>query len=257
VKRQLRQPRVAELVANRIRQQILDGTLAPGSLLPKQEELLEDFDVSLPSMREALRILEVEGLVDVRRGNVGGAIVRVPGSPEAAYTLAMVLQSRAVSLDDVAVAIRNFEPRCAALCAERKDRKRSVLPKLQRNLDASQAALDDAEQFMVLARAFHEELVAGCGNETTQLVVGSLERLWSAQTKQLTERTLDLGAFASRDVREAGLAEHEAIVDCIAAGDAEAAERAARDHYARPERHAAIGRGLSVNAHALRGGGSA
>ena len=254
MKRQLRQPRVAELVANRIRQQILDGTLAPGSLLPKQEELLEDFDVSLPSMREALRILEVEGLVDVRRGNVGGAVVRVPGPPEAAYTLALVLQSRAVSLDDVSVALRNFEPRCAALCAERKDRKRAVLPRLQRNITASEAALDDAEEFMTLARAFHEELVAGCGNETTQLVLGSLERLWSAQTRQLTERTLDLGDFASRDVRKNGLAEHVAIVDAIAAGDAAAAERAARDHFARPERHAAIGRGLAVNANTLRGG---
>ena len=40
----------------------------------------------------------------------------------------------------------------------------------------------------MLARAFHEELVNGCGNETMQLVVGSLERLWSAQTRQLTDR---------------------------------------------------------------------
>jgi GntR family transcriptional regulator, transcriptional repressor for pyruvate dehydrogenase complex len=254
MKRQLRQPRVAELVAARIRQQILDGTLPAGSLLPKQEELLEDFDVSLPSMREALRILEVEGLVDVRRGNVGGAVVRVPGPDEAGYTLALVLQSRAVPLDDVATALRSFEPRCAALCAERRDRKRTVLPALQRNIDASAAALDDAETFMTLARAFHEELVAGCGNETMGLVVGSLERLWSAQTKQLAERTLDLGDFASRGVREAGLAEHVAIVEQISAGDADGAERAAREHYARPERHAAIGRGLSVNADALRGG---
>jgi GntR family transcriptional regulator, transcriptional repressor for pyruvate dehydrogenase complex len=254
MKRQLRQPRVAELVASRLREQILDGTLPAGSLLPKQEELLEDFDVSLPSMREALRILEVEGLVDVRRGNVGGAVVRVPGPDEAGYTLALVLQSRSVSLDDVATALRSFEPQCAARCAERRDRKRTVLAALQRNIDESKAALDDAETFMTLARAFHEELVAGCGNETMRLVVGSLERLWSAQTKQLAERTLDLGDFASRAVREAGLAEHVAIVEQISAGDADGAERAARDHYARPERHAAIGRGLSVSAAALRGG---
>src|SRR4029079_12199745 len=58
---QLRQPRLAELVAAALRSRILSGRLPDGSMLPKQEELIEEFKVSKPSMREALRILETEG----------------------------------------------------------------------------------------------------------------------------------------------------------------------------------------------------
>ena len=64
-------PRIAEIVADELRRQIIDGELADGDLLPRQEVLVEQFNVSLVSLREALRILETEGLVSVRRGNRG------------------------------------------------------------------------------------------------------------------------------------------------------------------------------------------
>jgi GntR family transcriptional repressor for pyruvate dehydrogenase complex len=98
---QLRQPRLAEMVADVLRRRILAGQLADGSMLPKQEELIDEFGVSKPSMREALRILETEGLITVQRGNVGGAIVHAPQASNAAYMLGLVLQSRSVSLYDV------------------------------------------------------------------------------------------------------------------------------------------------------------
>ena len=247
---QLRQPRVAELIAGALRDRILDGTYATGDLLPKQDDLLTEFEVSMPSLREALLILETEGLIKVRRGNVGGAMVQVPGASEAGYTLALVLQTRSVPLDDVADALRNFEPRCAAACATRKDRKKTVLALLRQNLTAAEADLDDPEAFVTLARSFHEALVDGCGNETMRLVVGSLEVLWSAQTTRLTRD--DPGVFANREARVASLAEHAELVEAIAAGDADGAERVAREHLARPERGAAYGRGLTVDAGAVR-----
>lgn len=241
---------MAELLAADLRARILDGSFATGDLLPKQDDLLAEFGVSMPSLREALLILETEGLIKVRRGNQGGAVVQVPGAAEAGYTLALVLQTRAVPLEDVADALRNFEPRCAAACATRKDRKRTVLPVLRRNLAAAEAALDDPETFVSLARAFHEALVDSCGNETMRLVVGSLETLWSAQAGALALQ--DPGDFAAREARLASLAEHEGLVACIAAGDAEGAERAARQHLARPERGSAYGRGITVDAGAVR-----
>jgi DNA-binding FadR family transcriptional regulator len=88
---QLHQPRVAELVADALRQRILGGDLTDGQLLPNQENLLTEFSVSKPSLREALRILEAEGLITVRRGNVGGAVIHQPQARHAAYTLALVL----------------------------------------------------------------------------------------------------------------------------------------------------------------------
>ena len=68
--------RLAEQVADELRRRILGGELADGSVLPKEDELLLEFPVSKPSLREAMRILEAEGLLRVRRGKLGGAVVR-------------------------------------------------------------------------------------------------------------------------------------------------------------------------------------
>ncbi|HRE03853.1 MAG TPA: GntR family transcriptional regulator, partial [Ilumatobacteraceae bacterium] len=69
-KMHLRQPRLAEMVADVLRQRILSGELGDGSIIGKQEELIEEFNVSKPSIREALRILETEGLISVQRGKL-------------------------------------------------------------------------------------------------------------------------------------------------------------------------------------------
>jgi len=81
----MRQPRLAEMVASALRDEILSGSLTEGDTLPRQEDLLADFQVSPPAVREALRILETEGLVSVRRGNVGGAVVHVPSARGVAW----------------------------------------------------------------------------------------------------------------------------------------------------------------------------
>src|SRR3954466_6326180 len=145
--RQLRQPRLAEMVAEALRDRILSGALEDGSMLPKQDELLVEFGVSQPPLREALRILETEGLITVQRGNVGGAVVHRPQPAKAAYMLGMVLQSRHATLGDVLSAMVGFERACAAPCAARRDREREVLPRLRAILDDAKAAVDDAEDY--------------------------------------------------------------------------------------------------------------
>lgn len=217
-------------MATGLRERILSGELEDGALLPKQDEMMAEFGVSPPSIREALRILETEGLVTVKRGNVGGAVVHRPQAFKAAYMLGLVMQSRGVSLDDVREAIRQLEPACAAACASRPDRKTTVLPRLRAVMDAAEAAIDDPDSYMGLARQFHVELVAGCGNGTMTLVVGALESLWSAHVDSLARRAAQFGSFADKRVRLTSAKEHERLYKYIAAGDARAAERAAREH---------------------------
>src|SRR4030088_162219 len=125
-RRQLRQPRLAELVADELRSRVTSGAITDGDMLPKLEDLLEEFQVSKPSLREALRILETEGLVTVRRGELGGAVVHPPGHRDAGYMIGLVLESRNVPMEDLAGAIRRVEPICAALCAGRHDRLTAV-----------------------------------------------------------------------------------------------------------------------------------
>ena len=111
-RRRLGARRTAEIVADELRRQIIDGELTDGDLLPRQEVLVEQFNVSLVSLREALRILETEGLVSVRRGNRGGAVVHAPAKASAAYMLGLLLQSDTVPLADLGTAFRN-STRCA------------------------------------------------------------------------------------------------------------------------------------------------
>jgi DNA-binding FadR family transcriptional regulator len=109
--------RRAELVADDLRDRILRGDLADGEVLPKLEELRQQYPMSLPSLREAMRILEVEGLVQVRRGNVGGALVRRPSATNVASTVAMVLAAERVDVDDVREAVRELESSSTARSA--------------------------------------------------------------------------------------------------------------------------------------------
>src|SRR5579859_622143 len=86
----------AEAVSDQLRRRILSGELREGELLPKQESLVDEYRVSKAALRDALRILDTEGLISVRRGNVGGAVVHIPQPESAAYTLSLVLQARQV-----------------------------------------------------------------------------------------------------------------------------------------------------------------
>src|ERR1700756_3751122 len=162
--RQLRQPRLAEIIAASLRDDILAGKLKEGDSLPRQEDLFTQFRVSLPAVREAMRILETEGLVEVRRGNVGGAIVHLPTAERTAQMIAMVLQTQAATPGDVSGALSHIEPICARLCAAGQDGETEVAPPLREALAVQQAEFDDAAQYNVNARRFHETLVARCGN---------------------------------------------------------------------------------------------
>lgn len=231
---QLRQPRLAEMVSDALRERILSGELPDGSLLPKQEELLDEFGVSLPPIREALRILETEGLITVQRGNVGGAVVHRPKPAKAAYMLGLVLQSRGTTLGDVLRALITFEPACAAACARRTDRAQTVLPQLRAVLDQAKESVDDPERYTGLARQFHIELVAACGNEAMTQVVGALEALWTAHVDTLARRVSQLGSFAEPQARQTSIDEHEALFKAIKKGDPVLTEQIARDHYSHP-----------------------
>ena len=127
----VRQSNLAELVAGVLGQRIVDGQLSGGDLLPKQEDLARVFGTSSASVREGLRILEGEGLVTVRRGRLGGAVVQAPADGSAAYMMGLVLGSRDVRLKEIGQVLHDLEPVCVGLCAERKDRRRNIIPQLQ------------------------------------------------------------------------------------------------------------------------------
>jgi GntR family transcriptional repressor for pyruvate dehydrogenase complex len=240
------------MVASVLRDRIVNGELGDGDLLPKQDELLEEFRISRPSLREALRILESEGLLTVRRGNVGGSVVEAPNAESSAYMFGLVLQSRRGSVAVRGDAMRQSDPITASLCAERPDREKSVAPQLQANIDVCEGVLGDGPRFTVLSRRFHEELVAACGNETLILMVGALESLWSEQERQWAQRAQSKGHYPIEKYQRDVIAAHKVLLAAIVAGQSEKAARIARkhlqesQHYALEEGSAAVVRATSL-----------
>jgi len=215
-----------------LRDRILSGDVADGGLLPKLEDLTEEFRVSKASMREACRILETEGLLSVLRGNVGGALVHVPQPVHAGYTVGLVLQAREVQVRDVAAAVRCFEPICAELCAEREDRVTAVIPDLAAAQEELAACIDrgDGEGATRAARAWHEALVARCGNETTVVLLGALEAVWTSHARTKSVECAQRGVSLSPELSRKVYDEHEEIQARIASGDVAGAASAARAH---------------------------
>jgi DNA-binding FadR family transcriptional regulator len=231
-----RQPRVAEIVASRLRDDILSGRLKEGDVLPSQESLFGEFGVSPPAVREAIHILETDGLISVRRGNVGGAVVHLPTAERTAHMISMVLQARAATPVDVSEALMHLEPICAGMCATREDRMTEVVPYLQDEIDTQTEQFDDVSHYVPNARHFHETLVARCGNEPMILLIGSLELIWSAHESSVWSDDGEPAPMVGK-TRRAALRDHQRLLDAIRDGNAARAVRLAQEHLAAARRN--------------------
>jgi DNA-binding FadR family transcriptional regulator len=224
------QRRIAETVAAELRTRILTGD--DTYRLPTQDQLVQEFGVSYPSIRESLRILETEGLVTVRRGNVGGAEVHRPDESSAAYHLGLALQGARVTLGDLAGGLLMLEPMCAAECARRPDRAQVVVPALEAAIDTSVGLVGEGLPFTHSARDFHDLVVSFMPIATVRYVVSSLVALWSAQEESWAEVLTRRGEYPQDPESKEAVRAHKRIVAEIAAGNAEEAERLYRAHLA-------------------------
>ena len=235
---------MAEIVAGSLRDQILSGDL---TVLPRLEDLIEQYDVGPPAAREALRILETEGLITVRRGNVGGAKVHLPTAGGVAYMLSLVLQSRSTDVQDVGDALRQLEPLCAALCAAREDRHETVVPELQQLLDEQGRAIGDGPRTREVIDRFHQSLVHGCGNDSLEVAVGALERIWAAHAEAVYDGA-DFEQPVDLEPWKASLRDHERLVRAVDRGDSGVAALALKHLEATQAYLAGAGAGRQVDA---------
>lgn len=220
--RRVRLPRMAEMVADDLRNAILSGEMTE---VPRLEDLVGRFNVGPPAVREAMRILETEGLITVRRGNVGGADVHLPTDDRVAYMVSLVLQSKSAMLGDVGAALRQLEPLCALMCAERPDRGTTVVPDLRAIVAEQAAAVADRARTLEIVDRFHDVIVQGCGNQTLIIVVGALERVWAGHASAVYRAD---PVEPSPQIMKASLRDHERITNAIEKGDPRVAEYAAK-----------------------------
>lgn len=220
---------VSEALASQLRARILDGDLVDGSELPPEAALLEQFPISRPSLREAFRILETEGLVTVRRGKRGGTVITHPTADTAAYHVGLLLHARRTSLEDLAAARNLVEPMTAEASARRRDHR-----KVGRALGALTAEaeehIEDELAFTRLSTEFHHEMVMAADNQTLEILVGVLESIWKTQELTWAASAVSEGAYPSMALRREVVRAHTRIASAIEEGDAGEALRLTRVH---------------------------
>ncbi len=247
-------PRLAELVAADLRRRILSGGLEERAILPKQDDLLTEFGVSLPTLREALRVLEAEGLIRVQRGKRGGALVCRPTAATAAYAIATVLEANQVALPDVAMALQEIEPVCLELAAQRPDRHEIVVPALRSLNQRSEAAIDDEDEYRALAHQLHSQFVSAAGSQTLMLLAGALEALWLAHAREVAAAgSTEVGV--AREVRLAHVEAHSAIIDALERGESDLVRKLSREHLCEATAHSlTAGAGVRVDSFSIAPG---
>jgi DNA-binding FadR family transcriptional regulator len=213
----VRVPKTAELVAARIRRQIVLGELEEGDALPSESVLMEEFEISRPTLREAFRILESEGLITVWRGARGGARAQQPSTDVAARYAGLVLQHRGATLADVLEARVIVEAPAARMLAARRDRV-SIAKRLQAHLDS--LGVVEAGHF----HEFNAYVVELTGNQTLILLCAMLENISRVAAVNYLR-----GHRPEQLVRTAQKARLK-LIQLIRQGDADAAETLWRLH---------------------------
>jgi DNA-binding FadR family transcriptional regulator len=217
-------PKAGELIADHIRRRIARGELKEGETLPAEQELMRQFDVSRPTLREAFRILEAESLVTSRRGTQ--ARVQLPGTEVASRNIGLLLQLRNTSLADVYDARMVIEPPlCRALADHHTD---ADIRRLRGHLAFEQEHLEDLDVFALATADFHQILIDHADNQVLTLFVGLLEEIFQRHVTQSVERTR--AQFDYLDLNRQALRNHTKLVDLIEAADGPGAEAHWRDH---------------------------
>jgi DNA-binding FadR family transcriptional regulator len=213
-------PKASDVLANDLRERILRGEFPSGTALPPERELVSQTQMSRTTVREALRILEVQGLVVIKTGRSGGAFVQQPGGDAVASSVSLLIRGQQLRLTALLETREAIEPACAALAAKYRTDDDIVA------LDAANATLGDLdiplEQFLQANVDWHLAVAFASHNE---LLTGFMTALSNAIYNS-TENT----AFVDDEVRKTTYRAHKTITDAIRAGDSAAATRRMTKH---------------------------
>jgi DNA-binding FadR family transcriptional regulator len=225
----LRVPKAPEIVAQRIRKDIVGGKLLAGEVLPSEARLMEEFGVSRPTIREAFRILEAEHLITVARGARGGAVIHAP-DPEliSAYTL-LVLQAERTTVDEIFSTRRLVEPAVAREVALKASR---TAPAILRQCIAEELATqDDVPAFAKAIATFHRTLVELSGNRPLIHLIQAITSV--IESHQAMAMRIARRGVANEEIRkqlDRAFKSQKKLADLIEQRDADGAEAHWRKH---------------------------
>lgn len=222
----VRVPKAAEIVSSKLRSLIIRNELTEGSSLPSEANLMAQFGVSRPTLREAIRILESEGLVSINRGAKGGTVIHRPNLSVLTRYLGNVLQVEGTTIGEIYRVHAFLEAPAARLVAERNDPE--VVEELRLCLDEARQHLDNDSLFGLDTARFRNALVKRSGIPTLALLASILNDLLESSWSSLTVkagREVD-----NRRAKQRGIKSMKTLIDFIAAGDGASAEDHWRQH---------------------------
>ena len=212
-------PKASDVLAAKLRELILSNGLAEGTPLPTERELVAQSGLSRTSVREALRVLETEGLVLTKAGRNGGSQVRRPGRESISRSFELFVRSHGVRFEALLEAREAIEPAAARLAAiHRSDADLAEMTRVHKALDQ---VLDVAEHVR-LNLQWHRAVMRASRNE---LLIAFFDAI--ADSVQAATESQSLNSL---EVRREVVRAHGRVLAAIAAQDADAAFRRMQRH---------------------------
>jgi GntR family transcriptional regulator, transcriptional repressor for pyruvate dehydrogenase complex len=205
--RPTRARKAAVAVSRSIVDEITDRKYAPGTKLPPERDMIGQYDVGRGTLREALRFLELTGVLVMRAGPGGGPIVAAPEAEDLAGLLGMYLQLNQTSFGSLIQAREVLEPAMASMAASNATAE--TLEVLLSSVHNMERFIEDEENFSLEEANFHQCLATASGNTFFALLIASLHFL--------TDDVPGLNYPVKR--RKVMVGEHRAIYEAVAAGD--------------------------------------
>ena len=209
--------KAAEQLAGEILGYIVDNGLQPGTRLAPERQMLADTGRARGTLREALRLLESRGVVEVRPGAAGGAFVRKPQPADLGAAITAVLLLEGASMLDVLAAREDME--VAALTRAATRIRARELAALQDSVDRLREHIADRDRFVAEAGRFHGVINEVAGSPVLRILNEAL------RATQMSSRS-DYPAAYRRRVAD----EHQDIIDALRAGNASLACERMRAH---------------------------
>lgn len=208
--------KASERVAQDIVRDIVRHGLLTGDRLPLEADMVGQYGVSRTSLREALRLLEVQGLISLKPGPGGGAVVGSVEPSHLARTLALHFHLGAATYADVMATQVAMEGLCARVAAMNPQRHERLAPWFEQEMP------DGVPAFRELTVGFHGVIYDLTGNPVLSLLTQAVTHI----VTQHVIMTMD-----PVDLRPAILEDHAALARVIADGDADLAERRMAAHF--------------------------
>jgi GntR family transcriptional regulator, transcriptional repressor for pyruvate dehydrogenase complex len=167
-----RPPKAAMLVAQRIIRDVISNRLKPGDLLLPERTMLEKYQTGRGTLREALRLLEFQGVIALKPGPRGGPVLQDPNAAHLASTLVLLMQLKEAPFRSIVEVRSAMEPMISRLAAERMTDE--ALVELGGTIDAMRDKLDEQDVFLEANKRFHDIIAWSSGNALFGYIVDSL-----------------------------------------------------------------------------------